>query len=80
MLVNLQTKLTKGSQTAASTFRRDNETQYWQLRTKTSQTVNNKGQTMNKKLRYLSELRGDPVSMKMKVISPELDLGQPHQL
>jgi hypothetical protein len=35
---------------------------------------------MPKKLKYVSGLRGDPISMKMSIVTLELDLGQPHQL
>lgn len=80
VLANLQTKVTKSAQTGVSTFRRDNESQYWQPKVAMSQTAYSKGQSMPKKLRYMSGLRGDPISMKFSVVSLELDLGQPHQL
>lgn len=42
------------------------------------QTRVNKGQTMPKKLQYVTGLRGAP-DTKMKVVRLELELGQPHQ-
>lgn len=79
-LTNLQMKVTKSAQTGVSTFRRDNESQYWQPKVAVSQTPYNKGQSMPNKLRYMDGMRGDPTSMKFSVVSLELDLGQPHQL
>jgi len=79
-LANLRHKVTKSAQTAASAFRRENETQCWQPRTSHTQTAVNKGQAMPKKMRYVAGLRGNPVTLKMSVVSLELDLGQPHQL
>jgi hypothetical protein len=79
-LANLQSKLTKSAQTTCRTFRRDNETQLWQPRAAVSQTAVHKGQSMAQKLRFVTGLRGDPETAKMKVLHLELDLGQPHQL
>jgi hypothetical protein len=77
-LANLQTKLTTSSQTAASAFRRESETQYWPQKTSDSQTMAHKGQSMIKHMRYITGLRGDPTTIRMKVVNLELDLGQPH--
>jgi hypothetical protein len=78
-LASLQTKATRGAQTAASGFRRDAESQYWVAKVAASQTPVSKGQAMPRQLRYVKGLRGDPVTTKMSVVSMELDLGQPHQ-
>lgn len=78
-LANLQAKVTKSAQTARSAFRRDNDSQFWLPKIAMAQTPYNKSQGMPKKLRYISGLRGDPVSMEFSVVSLELDLGQPHQ-
>lgn len=79
-LANLQTKATKSAQTGASAFRRDNETQFWQPKIAVLQTPQNKGQSMPKNLQYMAGMRGDPISMQLRIVSLELDLGQPHQL
>jgi hypothetical protein len=59
-LADLQTKATTSSQTAASAFRREGETQYWAQKTSGSQTMVHKGQSMSKHLRYITGLWGDP--------------------
>lgn len=64
----------------SSTFRRENETQYYQPRKSSTQTAVNKGQSMPRKLQYIAGIRGNPVSVKMNVLRLELDIGQPHQL
>jgi hypothetical protein len=78
-LASLNSKLTRSSQTIGSAFRRDAESQYWVQRTSTTQTAVSKGQGMSRHLRYVTGLRGHPVTTTMNVVSLKLDLGQPHQ-
>lgn len=77
-IANLRGMTTDSSQTHLSHFRRDNDSQVWNVKTATVQTPLNKGQAMPKMLRYIAGLRGAP-DVKMKVVSLELNLGQPHQ-
>lgn len=53
-------------------------TQIWVPKAAQVQTPVNKAQTMPKKLRYITGLRGPP-STKMNVVRLDLDLGQTHQ-
>lgn len=77
-LANLRQKATHSAQTALSHFRRDGDTQTWQPKQAAAQTAVNKGQSMPRKLRYVTGLRGAPTT-KMAVVSLELDVGQPHE-
>ena len=76
MLANLKNKRTHSTQTEASHFRRENETQVWRPKDAAVQMGTTTGQTMPKKLRYIAGLRGAP-DVKMTVVSLELDIGQP---
>jgi hypothetical protein len=78
-LANLRQKRTHSTQTAASHFCRDAESQVWVPKAAAVQTRVNKGQAMPRKLQHLTGLRGSPAA-KMHVVRLELDLGQPHQM
>ena len=77
-LANLRQKCTHSAQTVLTHFKRDGDTQVWLPKESQVQTRVNKGQSMPKKLQYISGLRGSPAT-KMNVIRLDLDLGQPHQ-
>jgi hypothetical protein len=78
-LANLRSKATHSAQTLLSHFRAEGATQTWAPKGAASQTPHSKGQAMPKKLRYVAGLRGAPAAARMRVVSLELDLGQPHQ-
>ncbi|KAI8466359.1 MAG: hypothetical protein J3K34DRAFT_64680, partial [Monoraphidium minutum] len=78
-LANLRCKATHSSQTVLSHFRQPASTQTWTPKAAATQTAHHKGQSMPRKLRYVAGLRGAPAAAKMRVVSLELDLGQPHQ-
>ncbi|KAL6763122.1 hypothetical protein V8C86DRAFT_2507729 [Haematococcus lacustris] len=77
-IANLRNKRTHSTQTGLSHFKRDAEAQVWQPKEAQVQTRVAKGQSMPKKLQYVTGLRGAP-DVKMKVVRLELELGQPHQ-
>lgn len=77
-LTNLRQKATHSTQTGLSHFKRDTDTQVWVPKAAQVQTPVNKGQTMPKKLRYITGLRGPP-STKMNIVKLDLELGQSHQ-
>ncbi|CAD7701880.1 unnamed protein product [Ostreobium quekettii] len=77
-LANLRGKATHSCQTHLSHFRRDGNTQVWRPKAASVQTPFNKGQCMPRRLRYVAGLRGGP-DVKMRVVSLQLDVGQPHQ-
>ena len=77
-LANLRGKRTHSTQSALSHFKRDGDTQVWLPKDALVQTRVDKGQSMPKKLQFVSGLRGSP-NVKMNVIRLEMDLGQPHQ-
>ena len=52
-LLNLKNKRTSTTQTYFSSFRRENESQTYMAKTKSTQSAITKGQSMPKKLRYL---------------------------
>lgn len=78
-LANLRDKATRSSQTAASAFRAEGGSQTWAPRAASCQTPMYKGQSMPRRLRYVSGLRGAPRAARMAVVDVALDLGQPHQ-
>lgn len=78
-LANLRNKATHSAQTVLSHFRQETTTQTWIPKAITIQTPHTKGQSMPRRVRYITGLRGAPATAKMSVVSLQIDLGQPHQ-
>jgi len=77
-LANIRQKKTHSMQTDASHFRRDTETQVYHMKTSSTNTAVNKGQSMPRKVKYVQGLRGGP-DVQVNVVTLDLDLGQPHE-
>ncbi|KXS12612.1 UPF0704 protein C6orf165 [Gonapodya prolifera JEL478] len=73
VLVNLKTKRTHSTQTTSSTFRRDSETQHYEPKASSTQTVKDSSTQVVKKSQYLAGLRGDGKA-KFAVVDLTLDL------
>jgi len=69
---DLRTKKTHSTQTHASHFRRENETQVYLPKEKTTQTVKEKGTNPIKTVRYVEGLRGAS-TQKMKVVTLQFE-------
>jgi hypothetical protein len=76
-LVQLKTKTTHSSQTIASHFRRENETQAFDQRENSTNTGHDRGDNPKKLVRYVQGLRGLP-AQKVSVLTFELgDIDSP---
>ncbi|KAA6398289.1 MAG: putative Cilia- and flagella-associated protein 206 [Streblomastix strix] len=72
-LVQLKTKKTHSAQTDASHFRREAETQAYEIRDNETNTGHNTGQNPKKTVKYYKGLRGAPTA-KMSVVTLDLDI------
>ncbi|KAJ3340612.1 hypothetical protein HDU93_006727 [Gonapodya sp. JEL0774] len=73
VLVNLKTKRTHSTQTVSSTFRRDSETQHYEPKASSTQTVKSSATQVVHKKQYLAGLRGDGTK-KFTVVDLTLNL------
>jgi hypothetical protein len=71
-IADLRNKVTHSTQTVNSHFRRDNESQVYLLKEKSTNTAHEKGTNPQKQIRYVKGLRGAPTS-KMSVVNMTFD-------
>jgi hypothetical protein len=71
-IADLRSKITHSTQTIGSHFRRDNESQVYLQKEKSTNTAHEKGTNPTKHVRYIKGLRGAPTT-KMKVVTMTFD-------